>query len=80
MIINVDHGTREIVFRLGSLAFRGTVDTCMQMAVIEFVALLSPRSGHETHAHRGHPWAYFAASEDYISGSKNICTLMIFTG
>ena len=35
MIINVDHGTRDIVFRLGSLAFHGTVDTCMQMAVID---------------------------------------------
>ena len=35
VITNVDHGTREIVFRLGSLAFRGTVDTCMQMAVID---------------------------------------------
>ena len=33
--INVDHGTRDIVFRLGSLAFHGTVDTCMQMAVID---------------------------------------------
>jgi len=33
--MTVDHGTREIVFRLGSLAFHVTVGTCMQMATID---------------------------------------------
>jgi len=51
--------------------------------MIEFVALLSPRStvtGYETQVHHGQPWAYSAASRDYISGSKDICTLTFFTG
>ena len=48
---------------------------------IEFVALLSPRStvtGYEIQVRRGQHWAYFLASEDYISGSKDICTLAFF--
>ena len=51
--------------------------------LIEFVALLSLRStvtGYETQIHRGQPWAYFAVSEDYILGSKDICTLTLFAG
>jgi len=51
---------------------------------IEFVALLSPRStvtGYETQVTADSPArADFAASEDYISRSKDICALAFFTG